>query len=110
MEQFSRASRLHRTFSNIRAYDNSGGLNVEYGLAFDATPEAIDFLLRENNFTENNEHSTYQMPGAPFEYFPDVKQDQEWLYYSKIDREHESLWFLWVNADKNVVILQFIGY
>lgn len=96
--------------SNIRAYDDSGGFDVEYGLAFDATPEAIDRLLRENNFTENNENSVYQMTEAPFEYFPDVKQDQEWLYYSKVDKEQESIWFLWVNADKNVGILQFIGY
>jgi len=96
--------------SNISSYDDSGGFDVEYGLAFDATPEAIDYLLRENNFIENNEDSTYQMQDAPFEYFPDIKQDQEWLYYSKEDKEHENVWFLWVNADKNLVLLQFIGY
>jgi hypothetical protein len=96
--------------SNIRAYDNSGGLDVEYGLAFEATPKAVDNLITTNGFELNTDNFNFNILDAPFEYFPDVNPDQEWLYYSKEDKENEAEWFLWVNADKNVVMLKFIGY
>ena len=96
--------------SNIHSYDNSGGLDVEYGLAFKTTPEAIDYLIAKNELKLDIHDSNFIIADAPFEYFPDVNPNQEWLYYSKEDREHENEWFLWVNADKNVALLKFIGY
>jgi len=96
--------------SNIHAYDNSGGFDVEYGLAFEATPEAVEYLITTNGFELNTDDFNFNILDAPFEYFPNVNSNQEWLYYSKEDREHENEWFLWVNADKNVALLKFIGY
>lgn len=96
--------------SNIRSYDNSGGLDVEYGLAFEVTPEVIDYLIKTNELELNTDDFSFNILDAPFEHFPDVNPNQEWLYYSKEDREHENEWFLWVNADRNIALLKFIGY
>jgi hypothetical protein len=96
--------------SNIRSYDNSGGLDVEYGLAFEATPEVIDYLIKTNELELNTDDFNFNILDAPFEHFPDVNPNQEWLYYSKEDKENENEWFLWVNADKNIAMLKFIGY
>ncbi|MBI5298346.1 MAG: hypothetical protein HY869_22955 [Chloroflexi bacterium] len=96
--------------SNIQSYDNSGGFDVEYGLAFEATPEVIDDLITQNGLVLDNGETNENYLNAPFKYFPNVKKSQEWTYYSKDDRETESSWFMWVNADRTTVLFVFIGY
>jgi hypothetical protein len=96
--------------SNIRSYDNSGGIDVEYGLAFETTPKAIDYLITKNELKLDTQDSNFNRNDTPFEYFPDIDPNQEWLYYSKEDIENESEWFLWVNTNKNVALFRFIGY
>jgi hypothetical protein len=97
--------------SNIQSYDDSAGFDVEYGLAFEATPEAVDYIIAKNGFKfESNDSNHIRSDEPPFEYFPYIKQNQEWLFYSKADKEHESVWLLWVNVDKNTVLFRFIGY
>ncbi|MFT3891397.1 MAG: hypothetical protein QM730_07160 [Anaerolineales bacterium] len=96
--------------SNIRAYDDSGGFDVEYGLAFETTAEAIDFVIRQNELRSSAETTDIVQDDPPFEYFPDINPDQEWLLYFKEHKDSQSLWFLWVNKDRNTALLKFIGY
>lgn len=96
--------------SNIQSYDNSGGFDVEYGLAFEATPKVVDDLITKNGLVLDNGETNENYLNAPFEYFPNVKKNQEWTYYSKDDRGTRSSWFMWVNADRTTVLFVFIGY
>ena len=96
--------------SNIRSYDDSAGLDVEYGLAFDATPKAIDFLIQKNGLELVTNDSDFNRFDIPFNHFPEENKNQEWLYYSKDDSEHENAWYMWVNIEKNKVLFKFIGF
>lgn len=96
--------------SHIQSYDDSGGFDVEYGLAFEATPEIIDDLIAKNGLVLNNDETNFNYLNIPFEYFPNIKQAQKWTYYSKLDSENESQWQMWVNEDRTTVIFVFIGY
>jgi len=96
--------------SHIQSYDDSGGLDVEYGLAFEATPEIIDDLIAKNGLILDNNETNFNYLNIPFEYFPNIKQAQKWTYYSKLDPESESQRQMWVNEDRTMVIFVFIGY
>ncbi len=96
--------------SNIQSYDDSGGFDVEYGLAFEATPEVVDDLIEKDGLVLDNDETHLNDLDALFQYFPNVKRDQEWTYYSKLDPESESLRQMWVNEDRTTVLFVFIGY
>jgi len=96
--------------SHIQSYDDSGGFDVEYGLAFEATPEIIDDLITKNGLVLDNNETNFNYMNIPFEYFPNIKKAQEWTYYSKLDPESESQRQMWVNGDRTTVIFVFIGY
>jgi hypothetical protein len=96
--------------SNIQSYDNSGGFDVEYGLAFQTTPQAIDYIITKNQLELVTDGNNLNKNDIPFQYFPGVNRDQEWLYYSKEDKEYENVWYLWVNTDRNFALFKFIGY
>lgn len=96
--------------SHIQSYDDSGGFDVEYGLAFKATPEIIDDLIAKNGLVLDNTETNFNRMNIPFKYFPNIKQAQKWTYYSKLDPENESQWQMWVNEDKTTAIFVFIGY
>lgn len=96
--------------SNIESYDSSGGFDVEYGLAFETTPQAIDYIIEKKQLKLVTDDNNLNKNDIPFQYFPGVDRDQEWSYYSKYDSEHRNGWYLWVNTDRNFALFTFIGF
>lgn len=93
--------------SNIRGYDISGGFDGEIVIAFNATPEAIEEIIKEHRL-KIDEDAYNTKSDIPFEYFPDINSEQDWTLYQKADLENINWWSLWVNADKTTAIFQFI--
>lgn len=93
--------------ANIRAYDISAGIDQEIVIAFDATPDIIDQIIRENNLKLDENPYTLKSD-IPFEYFPEIDSEQDWILYRKAELENINWWSLWVNTDKTTAIFQFI--
>ncbi len=93
--------------SNIQGIDISGGFDLEILVAFDATPEAIEIIIKEHELKINE--SPYNIKSdIPFEYFPEINSEQDWTLYQKAELEKVNWWSLWVNADKTTAIFQLI--
>lgn len=97
--------------TNIKSYDNSGGSDVEYGLAFNSNPEVIDKTIAKLHLKpEADVLAQSDMPtDPPLKYFPEIDKNQEWDLYVRFDKEHGNWWFLWANADKSTAIYRYIG-
>jgi hypothetical protein len=94
--------------SNIKAYDISVGIDQEIVVAFDATPDAIDFIIAENDLELNDSQLLFR-GDIPFTYFPKIDPEQDWILYQRADLENINWWFLWVNPDKTIAIFRLIA-
>lgn len=88
--------------SNIQAKDIST-FSVTQLLAFNTTPQAIEQIITNNGLELQGDRCTRF---APFEYFPDVNQDQSWFCYAKPGSEYDTWGFLWVNGDKSTALFR----
>ena len=94
--------------SNIQARDISAGFDQEIVVAFDATPKAIDEITAINGLELDDDPYNFDRNDIPFEHFSDVNEDQDWLFYTKYDRENINWWFFWINADKTQAFFRFV--
>ena len=107
--KFFVADPIPNGISNIQAHDISVGIDLEIVVAFDATPEAIDQIIAINDLDLDTDPYNPDRNDIPFEYFSDVKGKQDWVFYSKYDRENISWWLLWVNTDRTQAFFRFVG-
>jgi len=104
------ANPIPNGISNIQAHDISVGFDQEIVVAFDTTPEAIDQIIAVNNLElDTTPNNFFDRNDIPFEYFSNVNDNQDWVFYSKYDRENVNWWLLWVNTDRTRAFFRFVG-
>lgn len=102
------ADPIPHAVSNIQARDVSGGFDTEILLAFNATPEAIDQIMKEKGLVLVDESAMVNEPNH--QEFSNIHWDNTWTTYEKsLSQDKVEIITIWVNPEKNIVLFRYIN-
>lgn len=92
--------------SNIRAYDVSLGIDQTIIVAFNATPEAIDEIIKSNYLVSVED--SHMINDPQYELFDGVEWNKDWSTY-EFDND-KILITMWVSPDENTVLFRWLDF
>jgi hypothetical protein len=92
--------------SKIQAYDISVGIDQEIIAKFNATPEAINEIIKSNKLVLVEESNMINDP--QYEFFNGVEWNEKWTTYEY--KSSSSLTTMWVSPDGNIVLFRWISF
>lgn len=99
---------IPKEISNIRAKDISGGFETEVIVAFKATPQSIEEIIKANELKRDQDTDTFEK--KPNNFFEDLDWNPNWERYIREEMDDEVVIVLWVNPDTFEAVYWFLAY